>query len=96
PTMVRLLQVVLVLLTTLRAAGILATLALFGRHEGEHPLALGLRRYALPLAGVLLLLYAMLAVYTAHVENSWKREITLRIQHEGRFLAQQAGKQWHQ
>lgn len=89
PTTVRLIQVLAVLTVTLLTAGILAIAALFRRREGEHPLVGGIRRHGLPLAGILLLLYALLAAYTAHTENSWKQELMLRIQHEGRFLMQQ-------
>lgn len=89
PTMVRLIQVVAVLMVTLLAAGTLAIAELFRRRDGEHPLVGGIRRHGLPLAGILLLLYALLAAYAAHTENSWKQELLLRIQHEGRFFMQQ-------
>lgn len=70
PKTVRLIQVLAVLMVTLLTAGILAIAALFRRREGEHPLVGGIRRHGLPLAGILLLLYALLAAYTAHTENS--------------------------
>lgn len=94
PPLARLLQVAAVLVVILLLTGVLFIAELFHRREEGALIVEGIHRNGLPLVGALLLLYALLVTYTAHVENDWKRGLMLRVQHEGKFLAQQVGKPW--
>jgi hypothetical protein len=72
-------------------------LALRSRKK-EIPASVGIvrefRRLAVPMASILLLLYAGSAVWAAWMDARLRGELTVYIRHEGRYMARVAGEEW--
>lgn len=91
-TILQLFNVLALLVWLILLTAVITVVGVLCKQRATDALITGLRRHLPPVAGVLLVLYAVALIYNAQMERRWSSEIGKMLQHESAYRLQVMGK----